>query len=93
MTPPASEKEKPEVLAEHAAKLRSRAGRAEGTFGDPPRAIDGRRDPGSLRSQQQMARLLDGRARIFGKLLIRSAADRVADDDELVVRACQEPGT
>ena len=37
-------------------------------------------------SQQQMACLLYGRARIFRKPLIRSTADRVANDNELVVR-------
>jgi hypothetical protein len=31
-----------------------------------------------------MARLLDGGARVFRDLFIRSAADGVADDDELV---------
>src|SRR5260370_274395 len=36
--------------------------------------------------QQQTARLLDGCARVFRKLIIRSAADRMADDDELVLR-------
>src|SRR5258708_21105577 len=33
-----------------------------------------------------MTRLLDGCARVFRKLIIRSAADRMADDDELVLR-------
>src|SRR5215468_5599874 len=33
-----------------------------------------------------MARLRDGRVRVLRELIIRSAADWVADDDELVVR-------
>ena len=38
-----------------------------------------------------MARLLDGRARVLHELLIRSAADWVADDDELVSRHANDP--
>ena len=44
-----------------------------------------------LRSQQQMTSPLDGRARIFRELLIRGAADWVANRDELVSRHAKNP--
>jgi len=44
-----------------------------------------------LWSQEEMTRLLDGRARIVQKLLVRGAADRVADDGELVVGHAEHP--
>src|SRR5215470_10495667 len=40
----------------------------------------------TLALHQQIARLRDGRPRVLRKLIIRSAADRMADDGELILR-------
>ncbi len=45
----------------------------------------------ALPPHQQLPCLLDGRARVLRELLVGSAADRVADDGELVVRHAEDP--
>ena len=44
-----------------------------------------------LRQQQQLARLINGQARVFGKLLVGSATDRVTDDGEWVAGHAEHP--
>jgi hypothetical protein len=46
---------------------------------------------GALGAQQQMARLLNRRVRVLQNLPIRSAADRMADNRELVIRQAENP--